>query len=589
MIAHLWQSTLVGVLAALLTLLFRRNRAHVRYWLWFGASVKFLVPFALLVWLGGLLPWAPTLQRMRDRAASVTTPIQVVPRPAAAALARVPPLAPDTPDWTHPAAFVVWACGFGALGVIRLRSWRRIRAAVRTSAPLEIEGTRMPPGTRLRSVAGLLEPGVVGWWHPILLLPRGIEQRLLPRQLEAVVAHELCHVRRRDNVMAALHMATEAVFWFHPLVWWIGARLMDERERACDEEVVRQGHEPAVYAQGILEVCESYVESPLACVTGVTGSDLKRRIEAIMRNQTSEALRPVKRLLLAAAAFVTVAVPLVVGMLDAAALQAQSGAVSANPAFEVTSVKPNPSGQPGSRLEPLPGGRFNAVNVPAIGLVRFAYDLPAFQVLGGPDWLESERFDIAATAGGNVPLEQTRAMLRRVLAERFALAAHTETRELPVYALVMARSDGRLGPHLRRTQADCAREQSFQPGIGPSPSGGPPSCGYFGFSADTNLPAGRGGLAVRGLTMARFARSLVPMVRRSVVDQTGLTGYFDAEFDFLSELPPPPPPPGMPNPWTEPFVSVFTVLPEQLGLKLDSRRGPVEVLVIDAAQRPTPD
>ena len=87
--------------------------------------------------------------------------------------------------------------------------------------------------------------------------------------------------------------------------------------------------------------------------------------------------------------------------------------------------------------------------------------------------------------------------------------------------------------------------------------------------------------------MPALATKLIPMVRRPVVDDTGLAGYYDAEFDFLAELPPPPPPPGMPNPWTEPFVTVFTVLPEQLGLKLDSRRGPVNVLVIDRAEPPT--
>jgi uncharacterized protein (TIGR03435 family) len=89
--------------------------------------------------------------------------------------------------------------------------------------------------------------------------------------------------------------------------------------------------------------------------------------------------------------------------------------------------------------------------------------------------------------------------------------------------------------------------------------------------------------------MPALAKALVPMVRRSVSDQTGLTGYFDADFDFMVELPPPPPPPGLPNPWVTPFVSVFTVFPEQLGLKLDSRRGPVEVLVIDHAEAPTPN
>ena len=97
-------------------------------------------------------------------------------------------------------------------------------------------------------------------------------------------------------------------------------------------------------------------------------------------------------------------------------------------------------------------------------------------------------------------------------------------------------------------------------------------------------------MAFRGLTMAALAKVFLPMLRRSVNDQTGLIGYFDADFDFIAELPIPPPPPGEPPPpFDAPFVSVFTVLPEQLGLKLDSRRGPVEVLVIDRAEQPIPN
>ena len=85
--------------------------------------------------------------------------------------------------------------------------------------------------------------------------------------MEAVIAHEVCHVRHRDNLIAAIHMLVETVFWFHPLVWWIGKRMVDDRERACDEEVLRLGSEPRVYAEGILSVCKLDAESPLACVS----------------------------------------------------------------------------------------------------------------------------------------------------------------------------------------------------------------------------------------------------------------------------------------------------------------------------------
>ena len=118
-----------------------------------------------------------------------------------------------------------------------------------------------------------------GIFRPVLLLPEGITDRLSPAQLQAVLAHELCHVRRRDNLAAAIHMFVEALFWFHPLVWWIKARLIEEQERACDEEVLRLGGDPQVYAESILKICEFYLTSPLICVSGITGSNLKKRIE----------------------------------------------------------------------------------------------------------------------------------------------------------------------------------------------------------------------------------------------------------------------------------------------------------------------
>ena len=260
---------------------------------------------------------------------------------------------------------------------------------------------------------------------------------------------------------------------------------------------------------------------------------------------------------------------------------------ASHPVFEAATVRPNTSGYGGWMLQPEAGGRLNGTNVPAAALIRFAYDLPDFQKIGGPSWLTSSRFDIAAKAEGDPPVDQKRLMLRAVLADRFKLTVHRETRELPIYVLVMARNDAKPGPQLRRTEADCAREAvALDNWAGVGPTTGTPRCGFFGFAPGTDLPKGRGGLAFRGLTLAAFAKRLVPMVRRSVSDQTGLDGYFDGDFDFVAELPPPPPPPGLPSSFNDPFVSVFTVLPEQLGLKLDARRGPVDVLVIDRIEQP---
>src|SRR5262249_3858094 len=128
------------------------------------------------------------------------------------------------------------------------------------------------------------EPGVFGLLRPFLLLPEGLGEHLTPEQFEAIVAHELCHVKRRDNLSSAIHMVVEELFWFDPVVWWIRVRLLEERERRCDEGVLGMGCDPQVYAQGIVAVCKFYLKSPLVCVSGVTGADLKRRVQTIMLN-----------------------------------------------------------------------------------------------------------------------------------------------------------------------------------------------------------------------------------------------------------------------------------------------------------------
>src|SRR5206468_12897617 len=180
----------------------------------------------------------------------------------------------------------------------------------------------------------LVEPAVFVIRIPVLVLPEAIGERLTPDQLKAVLLHELCHVRRRDNLAAAMYMVAETVFWFYPLVRWIGKRLIDERERACDEEVLRLGNEPLVYAEGILHVCKSYFESPLHCASGVTGSDLKQRVRAILAGCIEYDLSFAKKALLAMAGSAAVAVPIALGLLTAPAIHAQS---EPRPKFQVAS------------------------------------------------------------------------------------------------------------------------------------------------------------------------------------------------------------------------------------------------------------
>jgi uncharacterized protein (TIGR03435 family) len=174
----------------------------------------------------------------------------------------------------------------------------------------------------------LLEPAVFGIFRPVLLLPEAINDRISESQLNAIVAHEMCHVRRRDNFSAAIHMIVQATFWFHPAVWWIKARLMEERERACDEAVLQSGMEAQLYAESILNICKFCIESPLACTSGVSGSDLKQRIVRIMTKQIARKLDFSRKVLLSIAGMAVFALPVILGLAHTAQVRAQATAES---------------------------------------------------------------------------------------------------------------------------------------------------------------------------------------------------------------------------------------------------------------------
>jgi hypothetical protein len=180
----------------------------------------------------------------------------------------------------------------------------------------------------VKTSASRLEPGLVGIRKPVIVIPAGIEQQLGADEMRAVIAHEVCHWRRRDNLLAAIHMMVEALFWYFPLVWWLGARLNAERERACDEEVLAHGNDPKTYAEGILKVCRIYLQSPLACVSGVSGAGLKKRMDLIMENRKSAAVSAVMKVVLGTAAFAALALPVALALsaLPGAAVQAQPAA-----------------------------------------------------------------------------------------------------------------------------------------------------------------------------------------------------------------------------------------------------------------------
>ena len=298
---HLWQSSLFALAAGLLTLALSANAARIRFWLWFVASLKFLVPFTALVFLGERLarlmpaPLPPSLRVLAPVAEKFSAPVQTL-APAQGAGFVLPLL-------------LIWLVGFCALLGLALTRWLMLRRVVRQAHALPL-----PVPVEVRASQSLLEPGLVGIFKPVVLLPRDLLSGLTSAERDGILAHELVHWRHRDNFTAALHMLVEALFWFWPPVWLIGARLIAERERACDEGVIAAGHDPEIYAGGILKVCRFCIRSPLACASGASGADLSSRVRQIMSGEQAAELDGGRRALLAGAAMLALGLPVMAGL-----------------------------------------------------------------------------------------------------------------------------------------------------------------------------------------------------------------------------------------------------------------------------------
>jgi bla regulator protein blaR1 len=689
---HLWQSTIFVVVIWLLTLALRSNAAQTRYRLWMMASAKFLIPFSLLVAAGQSLHLdsgsTVSPHTFSSAVESIGQPLFATTPFAANAAATVsyPPAAP-APVY-HPVSVlgllaVIWAAGAIFPLARWMRSWWRIHKALRSSSPLELSFA-----VPVRVVPGRIEPGVFGVFRPVLLLPGGLSDHLSPSQLEAILAHESCHVRRRDNLSAALHMVVEVLFWFHPAVWWIEARLVEERERACDETVLASRGEPLSYAEGILKVCEFYVQAPMSCMSGVAGSDLKKRLVRVMSQHRGRPLGSGMKVLLATAALAAVGLPLSfgivrpqpaakpnhsivgtwqgtlhlpaanlrrvlkiekspagkltamffsigqeinrlqpssisfqkgvlqyaiqVGFIDEkytgkmsadgnsirgtstiwpAALPERERSVSliferathvtastipptapplfapmpanATPGIKVATINPT---KPGTRRHYLTweGNRLVVAGFTLDDLIASAYNLSGKQIINGPGWMSSDKFDITArpTVAGTPSDKQLNEMVKALLADRFQLNTHAEQKTMSAYILTVAQG----GPKMTKDNT-----KSRGGGL----LFGPP------------MPT----LRVHNATMKEFRNAMQSVVLdRPVVNNTGLTGRWNfslhwtpdaSQFIGVGWKMPSPSDPAKAAP------PLFTAIREQLGLKLETGKAAVPVLVVDHVKHPS--
>jgi bla regulator protein BlaR1 len=547
--SHLWQSTLFTGAVAFAALALRRNSPRTRYWLWFAASVKFLIPFSLLVGTGSRIELPP------DSPSLHATTVAVIWSSFAPTTMPSATLAQTAFPWPFVLG-AIWLSGASILIVQWFGRWRTVRSVAR-------QGTRLPlrfhvPALSCRSEP---EPRIFGIFRPVLLMPDGLAAHLTPEQLDAVLAHESRHFVCLDNLTAAVHMCVEALFWFHPLVWWIGSKLVDEREKGCDEALARQGLQPRDYAEGIVNVCRTYVEWPLPCAAAASGSDLKKRICGIMMWRASLPVTTRGKVTLMVAALAMVSIPFAIGIVRAQSLPPQPAYT-----YEVVSIHPS---QPGQTRTYFRG--YRTQNATAMELLTWAYGVHDYQIADAPGWATSNRFDVTFTPdrkeappGPGTGMAQVEAWMGRnrqrmqaILRDRFGLVFRVENHQLPIYALVQAKGGHKLSP----PSADI-----------PGP--------IFGMSGGASGPR----ITARNATIKMLIDFLSWQLDHSVIDDTGLIGQYDFKLEWTPDSFLRVPPNEQATATGGP--SIFTALSEQLGLRLETRKGPVPVYVIEKIEKP---
>jgi uncharacterized protein (TIGR03435 family) len=589
-----WQGAAIAVAAAMLLRLCRQQTASLRY---------LIACSAMVAMLGGVIVTATLIDALStDVAATPTSSVRATPA------GRTDTLLPiEIPDTATPSelsyarrveALLPWIVSAWLCGVLLLlarvaAAWWRVRrlhaiASSTLASSWQSAGNRIASRLGLARVIRIVElqhidvPLVVGCLRPVVVLPIAAMSSLNAAQVEAIIAHELAHVRRHDYLINLMQTLAETLLFYHPAVWWLSARIRDEREHCCDDAAVAVCGDPVGYAAALAEL-EAWRGDVLDLAAAATGGSLLSRVRRILRVDVSEDSRM-------SAWTIGLIVAAIVGGLTANVIAQAMAPAEPKPKFEVASVRENTSGSNQVSIGVEPGGRFGAFNIPLVTLMRSAYRLQDSQLVGAPDWTETSRYDINARAEGDLPPSSpigppsTRMlMLQSLLEDRFKLKVHPEVRELPIYALVAARSNAKFGPQLARSDVDCQVKATT-----PEKPSEWPRCG-------TSM--GFGEIKGRARPMTLLASMLAQVVQRPVVDRTGLAGGYDFDLRWTPDTLPARPPG---TPADQPFrmngveidpngPSIFTAIQEQLGLKLESTRGPVDVLVVDHIERPTPD
>ena len=388
---HLWQSTWFAGVAVLVVLCLRNAPARIRYAVWLAASLKFLVPFAVFGWIGRPFVWRT------DGDAVLPPLVHCAATPDIAQVMLLPAVVN--------AALVLWVTVAVGLLALLLVSWRRCAGLRDRSAEYGWDG-----GLEVRTSDEIGEAVLIGVRNPVLIIPQRLMDACTREQVAAIVAHERSHAGRRDNLFAWCHAVVAALFWFHPMVWWIGRRLLSERELACDEFVIEEGHEPATYASALIVAGRQALSSGLAGAVSATGGDLPRRVRHVLTHARIGDVSVLHRILIVSAATACVALSVASGMtiISMAGIRVTAGA---------RSIQLSDAHQPPFVI--MDEGYLYARNVSLRQLISDVYSVNVRNV-AGTEWLDRSRYDIELAASSDSQMN-ARELVADLLRQRFNL------------------------------------------------------------------------------------------------------------------------------------------------------------------------
>jgi uncharacterized protein (TIGR03435 family) len=619
LIHFVWQGATIAAIAGGLMWLLRHRSPEARY----GVACV-----ALIAMLAAPIITATTLSRSVS-VAGAATPLAVPHRtglgddtvPDATTILRNLTMARGLssidafeagPGVWLPLIVLAWMIGVVAFLIRLLGGWWRIHhlhRMARATSPSVWTKT----ATRLADTLGLSRrvhivdssnvdtPTVIGWMTPVILLPVSALAGLSASQVEAILAHELAHIRRHDFLVNLLQTLAETMLFYHPAVWWLSARIRVEREHCCDEVALSVCGDAVSYAEALVELeLRRRVQAPLAIAA--TGGSLMTRVRRLLGAPAVDRQRSV-------GALITAGVIAVVCVAGASAY--------------LLAAQPDRSAQPaqGSADDPAPWSMtFNQADstMRFIGyrgrdLIRFAYQVPSARVIGGPSWLDEQILNITVNLDSAPRADEMPGIVREALESRLQLKTHVEKRNFWVLALVVTREDRALGPGIRVASRPCFDVQQWiaagQPADQLPERRGVPACGGeldspWGWTQYASISMPQFAEELRGYVKgwqfappdpppARLGPSLhatfgVAVKTPDIVDRTGLEGRYDVDFSafyptasLMSRFP-------FLRNVLEPmgFTSVPRALEDQLGLTLVESEAPYDVIVIDQAERP---